>query len=189
MVFNMLYGKQSGMEKPPAPPVDDPRFKLVERTLKRSQHQQDSLIEVLHTAQEAFGYLDESMLVYIAHELKLPLSWVYGVATFYHAFSLEPQGEHSCIVCMGTACYVKGAGAITMRLEQEFGIKAGETTPDGKFSLLTARCLGSCGLAPVLILDGKVLGRETPESMVEKVKALVHGEAEPVPAAAPKAGG
>lgn len=172
----MLYGKQTGKEESTALPIDDPRFKLVERTLKRSQHQQDALIEVMHTAQEAFGYLDESMLVYIAHELKLPLSWVYGVATFYHFFSLEPQGEHTCIVCMGTACYVKGAAAITARLEQEFGIKTGQTTPDGKFSLLTARCLGSCGLAPVLILDGKVLGRETPESMVQKVKALIHGE-------------
>jgi bidirectional [NiFe] hydrogenase diaphorase subunit len=189
MDFIMLYGKQPGTEKNLDLPTDDPRFKLVERTLKRSQHQQDALIEVLHTAQEAFGYLDETMLVYIAQELKLPRSWVYGVATFYHFFSLEPQGEHTCIVCMGTACYVKGAGAIITRLEQEFGIKAGETTPDGKFSLLTARCLGSCGLAPVLILDGRTLGRETPESMVQKIHALVNGEPEPAVQQTSKAGG
>jgi bidirectional [NiFe] hydrogenase diaphorase subunit len=114
---------------------------------------------------------------------------VYGVATFYHFFSLDPQGEHTCIVCMGTACYVKGAGAIIQQLEEEFGIKAGETTADGKFSLLTARCLGSCGLAPVLILDGRVLGRETPESMVRKVRALVDGTGEPAVPAAETTGG
>jgi bidirectional [NiFe] hydrogenase diaphorase subunit len=185
----MLYGKQTKTENKDALREDDPRFKLVERTLKRTQRQQDALIEVLHTAQEAFGFLDESMLVYVARELKLPLSWVYGVATFYHFFSLEPQGEHTCIVCLGTACYVKGAGAILARLEEEFGIKAGETTPDGKLSLLTARCLGSCGLAPVMILDGRVLGRETPESMIEKVRSLIDGAPVPAAPAADRAGG
>jgi bidirectional [NiFe] hydrogenase diaphorase subunit len=185
----MLHGKPSEPEKKPKLQVDDPRFKLVERTLKRTQHQQDALIEVLHTAQEAYGYLDNAMMIYVAQELKLPLSWVYGVVTFYHFFSLEPRGEHTCIVCLGTACYVKGAGAILTRLEQEFGIKAGETTSDGRFSLLTARCLGSCGLAPVMILDGRVLGRETPDSMVEKVRALIGGAPVPAAQAAGKAGG
>jgi bidirectional [NiFe] hydrogenase diaphorase subunit len=161
-------------------PLDDPRFKLVDRALKRARNQQDALIEVLHTAQEAFGYLDERLLAHVAHELRLPLSWVYGVATFYHFFSLQPQGEHTCIVCLGTACYVKGAAEIITRLEQEFHIRAGQTTPDGKFSLLTARCLGSCGLAPVLVLDGQVLGRETPDSILQKVRALVANQ--PVPA-------
>jgi bidirectional [NiFe] hydrogenase diaphorase subunit len=160
-------------------PADDPRYKLVNRALKRAQHQQDALIEVLHTAQEAFGYLDEKLMAHVARELRLPLSWVYGVATFYHFFSLKPQGEHSCIVCLGTACYVKGAAENISRLEQEFNIKAGQTTPDGKFSLLTARCLGSCGLAPVLVLDGEVLGRETPDSVLQKVRALVSRESVP----------
>jgi bidirectional [NiFe] hydrogenase diaphorase subunit len=185
----MVNGKQAEPEKEPALQKDDPRFKLVEQTLKRTQRRQDALIEVLHTAQEAYGYLEKAMMIYVAQELKLPLSWVYGVATFYHFFSLEPQGEHTCIICMGTACYVKGAGAILSRLEQEFGIKAGETTPDGTLSLLTARCLGSCGLAPVMILDGRVLGRETPDSMVEKVRALVGGAPVPASQAAGEAGG
>jgi bidirectional [NiFe] hydrogenase diaphorase subunit len=151
-------------------------LKVIDRTLKRFQYQQDALIEVLHTAQEAFGYLSEDLLIYAAHQLKLPLSWVYGVATFYHFFSLKPRGEHTCIVCLGTACYVKQAGEMVSKLEAEFGIEAGQTTPDGKLSLSTARCLGSCGLAPVLVLDGTVVGRETPSSTLEKVRALMAGQ-------------
>lgn len=157
-------------------PSGDPRFKLVDRALKRLQYQQDALIEVLHTAQEAFGFLSEDILVYTAHQLKLPLSWVYGVATFYHFFSLKPQGEHTCIVCLGTACYVKQAGEIVAKLQEAFGIEAGQTTPDGKFSLSAARCLGSCGLAPVLVVDGNVVGRETPETTLERIRALIAGQ-------------
>jgi len=160
---------------PPEHPSGDPRFALIDRTLKRLRYQQDALIEVLHTAQEAFGYLDEDLLVYVARQLKLPLSWVYGVATFYHFFSLKPQGEHNCIVCMGTACYVKRAAEISAALQAQYGIAPGRTTPDGKLSLLTARCLGSCGLAPVLVLDGQVLGQETPESTLKAVQARLSG--------------
>lgn len=156
-------------------PSGDPRFQLIDRTLKRLQFQQDALIEVLHTAQEAFGFLQEDLLIYVAHQLKLPLSWVYGVATFYHFFSLKPQGEHTCIVCMGTACYVKRAAEIVAALQSAYGIEAGQTTPDGKLSILTARCLGSCGLAPVLVLDGEVLARETPETTLEAVRAQLSG--------------
>ena len=153
-------------------PSGDSRFKLVDRALKRLHFQQDALIEVLHVAQEAFGYLDEGLLIYVARQLKLPPSWVFGVATFYHFFSLEPKGEHQCIVCMGTACYVKGAGDIVSHLEHGYNIKVGETTPDGKFSLSEARCLGSCGLAPILILDEETLGKETPESAAAKVRDI-----------------
>lgn len=161
----------------------DARFKLIDRTLKRYRYQQDALIEVLHTAQESFGFLEEDLLIYVAHQLKLPLSWVFGVATFYHFFSLEPQGDHNCIVCMGTACYVKRAAEIVTALRAEFGIEPGETTADGSLSVATARCLGSCGLAPVLVVDGEVLGRETPEGTLDKVKALI-GNYELEPAAA-----
>lgn len=151
-------------------PSGDPRFALIDRTLKRFQYQQDALIEVLHTAQEAFGFLGDDLLIYVARQLKLPLSWVYGVATFYHFFTLKPQGQHNCIVCMGTACYVKRAAEIVAALQKEYGIAPGETTSDGAFSLATARCLGSCGLAPVLVLDGDVLPRETPETTLEQVR-------------------
>lgn len=154
-------------------PSGDPRFTLIDRTLKRFRFQQDALIEVLHTAQEAFGFLEEDLLIYVARQLKLPLSWVYGVATFYHFFSLQPQGEHNCIICMGTACYVKRAAEIVAALQSAYGIEAGQTTPDGKLSITAARCLGSCGLAPVLIVDGDVLARETPESAIAAVQRAV----------------
>ena len=154
-------------------PSGDPRFKLIDRTLKRLQYQQDALIEVLHTAQEAFGFLEEDLLVYVARQLKLPLSWVFGVATFYHFFSLKPQGDHTCIVCMGTACYVKRAAEIVASLQAEFGVAPGHTTEDGTLSVAAARCLGSCGLAPVLVMDGEVVGRETPEGALARVRAML----------------
>ena len=157
-------------------PSGDPRFNLIDRTLKRFSYQQDALIEVLHTAQETFGFLSDDLLIYVARQLKLPLSWVYGVATFYHFFTLKPQGKHTCIVCMGTACYVKRAAEIVAALQQAFHVEPGGTTADGLLSLSTARCLGSCGLAPVLVLDGEVLGRETPESTLERVRQLLLAE-------------
>ena len=160
-------------------PSGDPRFKLVDRTLQRFQYQQDALIEVLHTAQEAFGFLEDDLMIYVARQLRLPLSWVYGVATFYHFFSLKPQGEHSCVVCLGTACYVRRAAEIVAALHAEFGIQPGQTTADNKLSIAAARCLGSCGLAPVLVLDGEVLGREEPESVVEKVRASLQSARKP----------
>jgi bidirectional [NiFe] hydrogenase diaphorase subunit len=168
---------QRGPAARPAPPAQHPssdnRFKLIDRTLKRFQYQQDALIEVLHTAQEAFGFLADDLLLYIARQLKLPPSWVYGVATFYHFFSLKPQGEHSCIVCMGTACYVKQAAEILAALCKAHGIEAGQTTPDRRLSVNTARCLGSCGLAPVLVLDGETVGRATPHSALAQVQTLL----------------
>jgi bidirectional [NiFe] hydrogenase diaphorase subunit len=157
-------------------PSGDSRFEMVDRTLKKFQYQQDALIEVLHTAQEAFGYLDKDLLIYVAQQLGLPHSWVFGVATFYHFFSLEPQGEHSCNVCMGTACYVKRAAEIVTGLRRHFGIEPGETTEDGQLSLATARCLGSCGLAPVVVIDGEVIGKEEPEETIHRLVKLLEGE-------------
>ncbi len=162
-------------------PSGDSRFTLVDRALRRHQGRQDALIEVLHTAQEAFGFLDEDLLIYVAEQLKLPPSWVYGVATFYHFFSLEPQGEHTCITCLGTACYVKRAAEILAALQREYGIAAGETTADGRLSLATARCLGSCGLAPVFVVDGAVLPKQTPESLLAHVAAALAPVANGIP--------
>jgi bidirectional [NiFe] hydrogenase diaphorase subunit len=152
------------------PKGGDRRFKRLDLTMKRHQYQGDALIEVLHAAQDAFGYLEEDVLVHIARGLKLPLSRVYGVATFYHLFSLKPSGDHSCVVCMGTACYVKGGGKVTAALQEEFGIEAGETTPDGKVSLMAARCLGACGIAPAVVLDGTVIGKQDAQEVLAKVK-------------------
>ncbi len=171
-----MANAQAAAPQVSVPVPEDPRRRLVDRALKRFQYRPDALIEVLHTAQEAYGYLSEETLVYVAKELKLPESQVFGVATFYHFFSLRPQGEHSCIVCTGTACYVKGAGEIVAALEEEFGIRAGQTTPDGQLSLGTARCLGNCSLAPMLTVDDQVLGRETPQAVVRRVRELVEAK-------------
>ncbi|MGK7941941.1 MAG: bidirectional hydrogenase complex protein HoxE [Crocosphaera sp.] len=143
--------------------------KIVDLSLKRNHYRQDALIEILHKAQESFGYLELDILEYIAHALKLPLSHVYGVATFYHLFSLKPNGEHTCIVCLGTACYVKGSDKILGELQRELGIKSGETTTDQQVSLLSARCLGACGIAPAVVFDGEVSGKETAENVLEKI--------------------
>ncbi|MBO3457999.1 bidirectional hydrogenase complex protein HoxE [Aetokthonos hydrillicola Thurmond2011] len=157
-------------------PSGDKRFKILDATMKRYQYQQDALIEMLHKAQELFGYLENDLLLYIAHSLKLPPSKVYGVATFYHLFSLAPKGVHSCVVCTGTACYVKGAEEILTDLEKSVKVRPGETTPDSQVSLLTARCLGACGIAPAVVFDGKVSGNQTAESVCKQVQGwLEHG--------------
>jgi bidirectional [NiFe] hydrogenase diaphorase subunit len=148
----------------------DKRIKLLDITMKRNHYRQDALIEILHKAQESFGYLEPEVLEYIARGLKLPLSRVYGVATFYHLFSLKPSGVHNCVVCMGTACYVKGSDRVIKALEKELGIRVGETTPDGQISLMSARCLGACGIAPAIVFDGTVIGKQEPEMAIAKVK-------------------
>src|SRR5690349_20278637 len=151
----------------------DKRFKILEAQMKKYQFQQDALIEVLHKAQELFGYLEDDLLLFIAYKLKLPASRVYGVATFYHFFTLKPKGEHTCVVCMGTACYVKGAAKVLAAIEDEAHVKAGETTKDNKLSLLTARCIGACGIAPAIVYDGAVTPRQTAESALEHVKGWI----------------
>lgn len=159
-----------------SPAATDKRYKILDTLMKRQQHKQDALIEVLHKAQELFGYLENDLLVHIAHTLKLPPSRVYGVATFYHYFTLKPKGAHSCVVCMGTACYVKGADKLVETIEKFAGIKAGETTADSQLSLLTARCIGACGIAPAVVYDGVVTARQTPETALAKVKGwMSHG--------------
>jgi len=151
-------------------PSGDERYKAIDLTMKRFKFQNDAL---LNTAQETFGYLSEDLLIYVAQKLKLPLVKVYGVATFYHMFTFEPLGEHNCIICTGTACHVKGSNRIVQAVSEEFEIGEGETTADGLFSLTSARCIGSCGLAPVAVLDGKVRGKETSEGLLQHVKEVV----------------
>lgn len=150
-------------------PGGDKRLKLLEVAMKKYQFRQDALIEVLHAAQELFGYLEPDLLRLVARRLKLPPSRVYGVATFYHFFTLRPKGEHTCVVCTGTACYVKGADGLLAALRRQVGITPGETTPDGSVSLMTARCLGACGIAPAAVLDGTVKGHLTPDELLTVV--------------------
>jgi bidirectional [NiFe] hydrogenase diaphorase subunit len=156
----------------PAPPSDDKRWKLVNGTMRRNGYARHALIETLHSVQGAFGYLDEPSLRYVAASLDLPLSKVYGVATFYHLFMLKPKGRHACVVCTGTACYIKGATGLLDTVQKHCDVAPGETSEDGRLSLLTARCVGACGLAPAVVIDGSVLGKQTPESVLSKVQEL-----------------
>jgi len=154
----------------PQLPSDDKRWKIVEATARRHGREPNALIETLHTVQEAFGYLDDVALKFVAMTLRVPLSLVYGAATFYHYFTLKPKGKHTCVVCTGTACYIKGAAGLLAAIEKTYGVKPGETTPDDQLSVLTARCLGSCGLAPAVVMDGAVLGKVGPEQMLARIE-------------------
>ena len=151
-------------------PSDDKRWRLVEATMRRHGNRGDALIESLHTVQECFGYLDETAMRYVARVLRVPLSKVYAVASFYNFFTLKPQGKHTCVVCTGTACYIKGAANLINAVTEYFGVKPGETSEDGQLSLLTARCFGSCGLAPAAVVDGEVLGKIGAGDMVARIK-------------------
>jgi bidirectional [NiFe] hydrogenase diaphorase subunit len=108
----------------------------------------------------------------VARSLRVPPSRVYGVATFYSYFTLEPQGAHTCVVCMGTACYINGAPKLLDAIAGTLGVTAGQTTGDGKISVLTAHCVGACSVAPVVVIDGDVHGKETTDSIVDQVGAL-----------------
>jgi bidirectional [NiFe] hydrogenase diaphorase subunit len=152
-----------------AAPSQDKRWKIVDATMRRVGQRPRGLIESLHTVQEAFGYLDETALRYVAVSLRVPLSRAYGVATFYHFFTLKPAGQHTCVICLGTACYIKGAGQLVDAVKRELGIAPGETTSDRKVSVLSARCLGSCGLAPAVVYDNQVAGKVTPEQLRQQM--------------------
>ena len=141
-----------------------------------AQHkgQSDAMMPVLQKAQEIYGYLPIEVQTMVAEGLGVSLEQVYGVSTFYSWFTLEPKGEHLIRVCLGTACYVKGSADILAELERQLGIKAGHTTPDGKFTLEATRCLGCCGLAPVMTIDDDVFGRLIPadvKGILDKFRA------------------
>ena len=124
-----------------------------------------ALLPVLHEAQEIYGYLPLEVQQMVADGLGISLSEVYGVATFYSRFSLTPKGKNKISVCLGTACYVKGADKILAEVENKLGIKSGECTPDGLFSIDSCRCVGACGLAPVMMIDEEVYGKLTPKEI------------------------
>jgi bidirectional [NiFe] hydrogenase diaphorase subunit len=156
----------------PSPPSDDKRWKIVETRMRRGGDRPAALIEALHSAQEAFGYLDAEALHFVGDTLGVPHSRVYGVATFYSYFTLKPQGDHTCVVCTGTACYINGAKDILAGLDASLGVKPKQTTADGKVSLLTARCLGACSLAPAVIIDGDVKGKVVTTDLVAQLEAM-----------------
>jgi bidirectional [NiFe] hydrogenase diaphorase subunit len=146
-------------------PSGDPRFADLDRTIESYNREPTALIQVLHAAQQMFGYLSADVLRYVATALKLPLAHVYGVVTFYHLFTLVPRGKHQIMVCRGTGCHVRGSDAILAALTKELSIKEGETTKDGRFSLTTARCIGACALAPALSVGDDVYGKLTADKI------------------------
>ncbi len=133
--------------------------KELKETIARLKGQQGALMPILQEAQGIYGYLPIEVLEMISREMDIPLEEIYGVATFYSQFSLNPKGQYKISVCLGTACYVKGAGAVFERLSEKLGIQSGECTADGKFSLEACRCIGACGLAPVMTINDEVYGR------------------------------
>jgi len=151
--------------RPPPTSGEDRRWRMVDSSMRRGGNRPDSLIEVLHTVQELFGYLDRDALAYVGAGLGVPKSRVFGVATFYSFFTLRPPGEHTCVVCTGTACHLAGAPGLVVRVEQLEGAVPGETTADGRLSVLTARCVGACTMAPVVVVDGRINGHVTPDRL------------------------
>ncbi|MGC8835239.1 MAG: NADH-quinone oxidoreductase subunit NuoE [Armatimonadota bacterium] len=131
------------------------------------EHPQGALIPVLHHVQELFGYLPQAAMNRVAQKLNIPTAEVFGVATFYSYFSLVPKGKYNISVCLGTACYVKGADRIMRTLQEELGIGPKQTTPDGLFSIQDARCVGACSLAPVVMINNDVYGQLEPDQIPE----------------------
>lgn len=135
------------------------------RSVYDSEHPQAALISILHTAQERYGYLSKEVIDHIADATEVPTAEIWGVATFYSLFKLKPQGKHRISVCMGTACYIKSAANVLEKLQDELDIKVGETSEDDLFTLDQTRCIGACGLAPVLMIDDKVYARVEPHQI------------------------
>jgi NADH-quinone oxidoreductase subunit E len=140
-----------------------------ERILKKYEYNSSKIIQVLTELQKEHNYLPRENLEYISRRLKVPLSKIYSIATFYAAFSLNPRGEHLITVCSGTACFVRGVSDVLKRIEDRLGIKAGFTTADNMFTLETVNCLGACALAPIVVVDGEYHGQTT----IPKVDAIL----------------
>ncbi|MBR2540635.1 MAG: NAD(P)H-dependent oxidoreductase subunit E [Mogibacterium sp.] len=136
--------------------------KLLE-VIAKYKGQKGALMPIMQEAQEIYGYLPYQVQKIISDETGIPIEKIYGVATFYAQFSMSPKGKYVVSVCLGTACYVKGSGAVLEEVEKVLGIEDGGCTPDGKFSIEVCRCVGACGLAPVMIVDGDVYGKITPD--------------------------
>lgn len=148
------------------------KFKDLEAFIQEGNNDESSLIAVLHHAQNLYGYLGREVQEYIADKLNMPVSKVYGVITFYSYFSTEPKGKYVISICIGTACFVKGAKDILEDFKKVLGIKEGETTKDGLFTLDTLRCVGSCAIAPVVLVNDKVYGYFTKSEVTELINSL-----------------
>lgn len=149
----------------PAPDQDAEHYAALDEFIAARPRGRDALIPILHRAQEIFGYLPVPVQSHVARAMAIPVSEVYGVVSFYHYFSMQPRGRHTVNICLGTACYVRGAKKVVEALCDELKIRMGETTPDRRFSLMSQRCFGACGLAPVIMVDDDVHGRVTPKKI------------------------
>jgi NADH:ubiquinone oxidoreductase subunit E len=136
-------------------------------SIKAKARSESSLIAILHKVQELYGYLSKEAMDEVAIVMQIPTAHIWGVATFYHYFNLKPCGKHVISICLGTACYIRGAGEILEKLKEELRVDIGGTTEDKLFTLQEARCLGACGLAPVMMIDGKIYGTLTPKRVSE----------------------
>ena len=137
----------------------------LKKVIAENKDQKGALMPIMQKAQDIYGYLPIEVQTMIADEMGIPLEKVYGVSTFYSQFALNPKGKYQISVCLGTACYVKGSGDVYAKIEEILGIKGGECTPDGKFSLDACRCVGACGLAPVMMINDEVFGRLKPDDV------------------------
>ena len=149
--------------------LTEEKYRELESFINNLSDKNGALIEVLHKAQGIFGYLPKEVQLFVAQKLDVPASKVFGVVSFYSYFTTEPRGEYVINVCMGTACFVRGSGNVLAEFEKELNIKNGETTADGKFTIGSLRCVGACGLAPVVMVNDKVYGNVT----VEDVKGIL----------------
>ena len=147
--------------------LDNKKYQELAKYIEELDYKPTELIAILHRAQHLFGYLPREVQEFIADKLNINVSKVYGVVTFYSFFTMEKKGKYVINICMGTACFVRGADKILKEFENKLGIKNGETTADGKFTLSTLRCVGACGLAPVVQVNGKTYGNATLETVTQ----------------------
>lgn len=141
--------------------------------LEKYTKEKDNLIPILNDVQVKYGYIPQIAQSEISEYLSIPMAEIYGVITFYSRFTLKPKGKYAISVCLGTACFVKGSEKLMNRLKERFGIKEGETTEDGKFSIDSTRCLGACGIAPVFTVNGEVYGKATVKKLDEVLDELI----------------
>lgn len=166
-----VYDAMPGREK-----TEDNRFGELDRVISLYSKEPGQMIRILQKAQEIFGHLPEEVQAYIAEKTETPVSEVNGVVTFYSLFSTEPRGKYTLDVCMGTACYIKGAQEIMDTLKEHLRVDSGETTPDHLFTVKSTRCIGACGLAPIMVVNGDVHGNASSGDILKIIKRYRKGE-------------
>ena len=167
----MTKAQAISVTKPVNEDLPEEKFNELEAFIDNMETTKGALIAILHKAQELFGYLPRDVQLFIARKLGIPGAEVFGVVSFYSYFTTKPRGKHTMSVCMGTACFVRGADKVIERLKEKLGVESNEITDDGLFTLKDVRCIGACGLAPVVMVDDKVYGRVKEEDLDDIIKA------------------